>query len=85
MTNVRVFILEKYFGHAHLNLIIQKNWDQATMSLFFILSSVCHINNIGTEHFWGINDQLSLATLSYARTISSTANRSCKTSLQVIA
>lgn len=41
------------------------------MALFFILFSLCHINNIGTGHFVGINDQLSLATFSYAWTISS--------------
>ena len=35
------------------------------MALFFILFSVCHINNIGTGHLVRINDQLSLATFRY--------------------
>lgn len=70
MTNVRGFILEKCFRHAHPNLIIQKSWGQTTMALFFILFSVCHVNNTGTGHFVGINDQVLLATFSYAWTIS---------------
>lgn len=40
------------------------------MGLFFILFSVFHVNNTGTGHFVGINDQVSLATFSCAWTIS---------------